>query len=518
MKGVKNVCCELSMEGVTKVFGSVVANDHIDFSLRRGEIHGLLGENGAGKSTLMNCLYGMFPPTSGRICIRGTPVQIHSPQDAIAQGIGMVHQHFMLISDLTVTENIILGLRQRREPLLDLSEAQEEIRRLSDRYGFDVDPEARVGELPVGVQQRVEILKVLYRKADIIVFDEATAMLTPQEVEHLFRVIRQMAREGKSIIMIVHKLEEVMEICDRVTTLRDGRVVGTVEIADTDPRALARMMVGREVVLDLPRKPCRPGGAALEARGLVVSDRHGHRAVDGVDLTLRKGEIFGLAGIDGNGQLELSEALTGLIPLRQGRITLEGELMKGGKPARFIRRGVAHIPQDRQKTGLVMEFGIDENLVLHGHDRPPYCARGVLRRGAIRDNAVKSVERFHIKTPGPGAPVGALSGGNQQKVILARELGGTPVLLVAVQPTRGLDIGATEFVRRKLLEQRDNGVAVLLVSTELDEVLALSDRVGVLHAGRLAAVFENGAYTVEQIGLLMAGVEEEKVREGAHEA
>ena len=503
---------ELCMEGITKVFGQVTANDHIDFSLKRGEIHGLLGENGAGKSTLMNCLYGMFPPTEGKILLRGEQIHIRNPQDAIAHGIGMVHQHFMLIPDLSVAENIILGIRQHREPFLDISAAREEIRTLSQQYGFEVDPSARVGDLPVGVQQRVEILKALYRNANIIIFDEATAMLTPQEVDRLFAMIRQMAAEGKSIIMIVHKLEEVMEICDRVTVLRDGRVAGSVEIKDTSPQALARMMVGRDVVLELDRGICQPGETVLEARDLTVGDRHGRNSVCQVNLSLRRGEIFGLAGIDGNGQVELTEALTGLRQLRQGELVLLGEPLKHAGPRQFIARGVAHIPQDRQRTGLVMEFGVDENLVLHGHDKPPYCRHGVLDRRAIAHNARSCIEAFGIKTPGPTAPASSLSGGNQQKVILARELSSTPSLLVAVQPTRGLDIGATEFVRGKLLEQRDNQVAVLLVSTELDEILALSDRIGVMHGGRLVAVFKNGIYTVEQIGLLMAGVSEEKVR------
>ena len=505
---------ELCMEGITKLFGSVAANSQVDFFLKKGEIHGLLGENGAGKSTLMNCLYGMFPPTQGRILLRDQPVDIRSPQDAIAHGIGMVHQHFMLIPDLSVTENIILGLRQPREPFLDLARAQEEIRQLAQRYGFQVDPRAKVGDLPVGVQQRVEILKVLYRNADIIIFDEATAMLTPQEVDHLFEMIRKMADEGKSIVMIVHKLEEVMEICDRVTVLRDGRVAGTAEIRDTTPQQLARMMVGRDVTLEVDKPPCHPGEPVLQARGVVVTGHHDQRVVDGVDLCLRRGEIFGLAGIDGNGQVELTEAITGLRPLKQGELTLLGQPLRHAGPRRFIDQGVAHIPQDRQKTGLVMEFGVDENLVLHGHDQPPYSHRGVLNRREIQRHAEGCIKTFGIKASGPSAPAGSLSGGNQQKTILARELSGTTNLLVAVQPTRGLDIGATEFVRGKLLEQRDNGVAVLLVSTELDEILALSDRIGVMHAGRIVATFENGAYTVEQIGLLMAGVAEEKVREG----
>ncbi|MEL7607907.1 MAG: ABC transporter ATP-binding protein [Bacillota bacterium] len=507
------MACVLRMQGITKVFGSVVANDNIDFSLEEGEIHALLGENGAGKSTLMNCLYGMYPMTSGNIHIRDKQMHIRSAQDAIANGIGMVHQHFMLMSQLSVTENIILGLKQRREPFLDIRSAEREIQALSDKYGFDIDPRALIKDLPVGLQQRVEILKILYRNANILIFDEATAVLTPQQVEQLFIIIRKLAKEGKSIIMIVHKLEEVMEVCDRVTALRDGKVVGTVAVKDTSPKQLANMMVGRDVVLNIKRSAHEAGEVALSAEDIVVVDKHDKHVVDGISMELRKGEVFGIAGVDGNGQIELSEVVTGMLPYKSGRIRVGGQFIKGRHPKDFIDKKVSHIPQDRQKKGLVMEFTVMEDLVLQEHDAEPYCRRGILDWRKIRSHADELIKEYQIKVSGSEAPANTLSGGNQQKVILAREISRDMNVLVAVQPTRGLDIGATEFVRTKILEQRDKGIAVLLVSTELDEILTLSDRIAVIHKGKFVDVFRNGERTVDQIGLMMAGVSKDKIDE-----
>ncbi len=506
------MACVLKMEEVTKVFGPVVANDHVDFELQEGEVHALLGENGAGKSTLMNCLYGMYPMTSGRILLHGEELHLRDADDAMAHGIGMVHQHFMLIPAMTVAENIILGLKQKREPLLDLKTAEKEIKELSDRYNFGIDPKARVRDLSVGMQQRVEILKVLYRNADILILDEPTAVLTPQEATSLFDVVRQLAKEGKSIIMIVHKLEEVMEICDRVTTLRDGKKIGTVLVQDTNPRQLANMMVGRDVVLDLERTPQEAGEVVMEAENIVVTDKNGKHVVDGISLQLRKGEVFGVAGVDGNGQIELSEVLTGMLRAKSGTVKIRGEVVPGKHPKEFVDKKVSHIPQDRHKDGLVLDMSIKENMVLQLHDKKPFSKKGVLDWKVITDNAKQLVEDYRIKINSVEDTPKTLSGGNQQKVILAREINREMDVLVAVQPTRGLDIGATEFVRRKILEQRDKGVPVFLVSTELDEVLSLSDRIAVIHGGKFMDVFENGKYTVEEIGLMMAGVPKEEVR------
>ena len=512
------MACVLKMEEVTKVFGAVVANNRVNFELEEGEVHALLGENGAGKSTLMNCLYGMYPMTSGRIELRGEELHLRSAEDAMAHGIGMVHQHFMLIPAMTVTENIILGLKQKREPLVDIKSAEKEIKELSDRYNFGIDPKAKVKDLPVGMQQRVEILKVLYRNADILILDEPTAVLTPQEATSLFDVVRVLAKEGKSIIMIVHKLEEVMEICDRVTTLRDGRKIGTVLVKDTNPRELANMMVGRDVVLDLERTHQEAGDVVLEADDIVVTDKNGKNVVDGISLKLHKGEVFGVAGVDGNGQIELSEVLTGMLRAKSGTVKINGEVVPGKHPKEFVDRKVSHIPQDRHKDGLVLDMSIKENMVLQLHDKAPFAKKGILDWNVITENAKQLVEDYHIKVNSVEDAPKTLSGGNQQKVILAREISRDMDVLVAVQPTRGLDIGATEFVRRKILEQRDKGIPVFLVSTELDEILSLSDRIAVIHGGKFMDVFENGAYTVEEIGLMMAGVPKEEVRKEAAES
>lgn len=498
----------LKMEGITKKFPMVVADDNVTLELKEGEIHALLGENGAGKSTLMNCLYGMYPPDEGKIFYKGNEVCIKSIEDAIKLGIGMVHQHFMLIPELTVTENIILGLKSKREPFLDLKNSEAKIQNLSDRYNFGIDAKALIKDLPVGMQQRVEIMKILYRKADILILDEPTAVLTPQEVEKLFKVIRQLSKEGKSIIMIVHKLEEVMEVCDTVTTLRDGKVVGNVKVSETSPKELAKMMVGREVFLSFDKKPYQPKEVALAVEDLVVKNKHGINMVDGVSFELRRGEILGIAGVDGNGQLELCEAITGLTKPKSGKILIKGEEIKKHNTRSFIERKVSHIPQDRHRTGLVLDFSIKENLILKDISNEPYTKMSVINEKACKSHAKELIKKFNIKASNEEIHAGTLSGGNQQKVVIAREVDSNPDILIAVQPTRGLDIGATEFVRKQLLEQRDKDSAVLLVSTELDEILSLSDRIAIMHKGKFMGVVKPGEVTIEEIGLMMAGAKQ----------
>jgi ABC-type uncharacterized transport system ATPase subunit len=495
----------LKLEGITKRFPKVIANEKVSLEVQTGEIHALLGENGAGKSTLMNCLYGIYQPDEGSIYIKGEKVNIRNSEDAIQYGIGMVHQHFMLIPQLTVTENIILGLRSQKEPMLDLKQAEKEIQALSDKYHFNVDPKAKIKDLPVGIQQRVEIMKVLYRKANILILDEATAVLTPQEVEELFKVVRQLAKEGKSILMIVHKLEEVMEICDKVTTLRDGKVAGHVDVKDTNPKALAKMMVGREVFLEFDKKPCEAKDVVLEVDKLEVVNKHGQKVVNGVSFELKKGEILGVAGVDGNGQIELSEAITGLLPYTNGKILVNGHEIKKHNTRSFLEENVSHIPQDRHHTGLILDFSIKENLILQEFYQEPYSIKGILKQDVIQKHADEMISMFNIKASGAEVEAKTLSGGNQQKIILAREIHRNPEILVAVQPTRGLDIGATEFVRKQIIEQRDKGCAVILISTELDEVLSLSDRIAVIHEGQIMGIVKPGEISIEEIGLMMAG-------------
>ncbi|WP_376789526.1 ABC transporter ATP-binding protein [Thermoflexus sp.] len=492
--------------GISKRFPGVVANDHVNFSLRRGEIHAVLGENGAGKTTLMNILYGLYHPDEGEIYIRGQPVEIRSPSDAIRMGIGMVHQHFMLVPVFTVAENIILGQEVRRGLFLDLRRAVEEVRALSQRYGLEVDPEALVKDLPVGVQQRVEILKALYRKADILILDEPTAVLTPQETEELFRVMRNLQRQGVSIIFITHKLKEVMAIADRITVLRNGRVVGTLTPGEADEAHLAAMMVGREVMLTVEKTPARPGPEVLRVEDLRVCDDRGAMVVNGVSFSVHAGEILGIAGVQGNGQTELIEALVGLRPSAGGRVLLLGEEITLQPPRYRTERGMAHIPEDRQKHGLVLSYSVADNLVLNTYYQPPF-ARGIQRQPqAVWEHARRLIALYDIRTPSPDTPVRSLSGGNQQKVIAARELSRPIRLLVANQPTRGLDVGATEYIHRQIVEMRDQGAAVLLVSTELDEIFSLADRIAVMYRGRIVAILDQAEATLQQVGLLMAGV------------
>ncbi len=495
----------LQVENVTKVFPGVVANDQISFDVQAGEIHALLGENGAGKTTLVSTLYGLHQPDSGRIRLRGQEIHLRSSRDAIALGIGMVHQHFMLIPPFSVAENIVLGSRSPREPLLELDPASQEIERLSKTYGLEVDPTAKVWQLSVGMQQRVEIVKALYRGAHLLILDEPTAALTPQEIHELFGVLRRLKAEGHAVIFISHKLDEVMEISDRVTVLRDGKVVDTVDTAKTDKATLARLMVGRDVLFRLEKSAAKPGEVVLSVRGLEVMGSRGQLAVRGISFDVRCGEVVGIAGVDGNGQGELVEAIAGLRPISGGGISISGRSLAGLQASDLIDLNVAYIPQDRQRVGLVLDFTVSENLVSRLFSRPPFAQGGRLRWKAIRENAEIRIKEFDIRVPGPEVKAQTLSGGNQQKLILARELSRAPALILAAQPTRGLDVGATEFVEGRLLEQRARGAGILYISNELEEIVVLSDRIIVLHRGEIMGEVRPGEVTEAELGLMMAG-------------
>jgi ABC-type uncharacterized transport system ATPase subunit len=494
----------LEMRGVTKTFGPVRANDDVSITLHRGEILGLLGENGAGKSTLMKILYGLYKPDSGEIFIDGEEVTIHDPKDAVSRGIGMVHQHFTLIPPLTVAENIVLGAEPRKGATLDLEAAIKATEDLSERYGLKVDPRARVANLSVGVRQRVEILKTLYREARILVLDEPTAVLTPQETEDLFGVLKELVADGLSIIFITHKLGELLGISDEITIIRDGGVVDTVETAKTNEGKLARLMVGRDVLLRVEKEASRVGAPRRAAEGLVVLSNTGARAVDGVSLEVRGGEILGVAGVDGNGQTELAEALAGVRHAESGRVYLEGEdLTRLGGDARQ-ERGLAYVPEDRASKGLVQDFTLYENNSLKTYDEPPFSRFGWIFPKVMRRRAAENLRAYDVRPADPDARAGSLSGGNQQKAILARELSGDPGVIIASQPTRGVDVGAIEFIHGQLLKQRSEGKAILLISLELEEVRSLSDRIVVLYAGRIVGEVTPEA-TDEELGLLMAG-------------
>ena len=496
----------LEMRGITKRYPGVVANDGISLDVRAGEIHALLGENGAGKSTLMNILYGMAVPDDGEILLDGTAIEIDGPNDAIRRGISMVHQHFMLVPVLTVAENILLGDEPMANPiLLDRRAAHTRIRELGQKFGFDVDPDAKVGTLSVGWQQRVEILKALYRNANILVLDEPTAVLTPQETREIFAVLRQLSRElGTAIIFISHKLYEVLEIADRITVIRRGKVVGSRIPSETDEDDLAELMVGREVQLTVDRGDSHPADPMLTVTGLHVKDARGQEVVHDVGFEVRAGEIFGIAGVAGNGQDELVEALVGLRSVASGTVTLNGRELTGASPRRLHQQGVGFVPADRHRFGLVLTFPLTDNLVLNDYYHPPY-ARGMVRdEDEILKYADRLIAEYDVRTPSAHVTAGALSGGNQQKVVVARELDGDLHLLVLEQPTRGLDVGSIEFIHRQAIAKRDAGVAVLLVSAELDEVLELSDRIGVMYRGRIGAVLDARTTNREEVGLLMA--------------
>jgi simple sugar transport system ATP-binding protein len=495
----------LEMRGITKRYPGVVANDGIDLEIRPGEIHALLGENGAGKSTLMNILYGLATPDEGEILLDGTAVTIKGPSDAIARGISMVHQHFMLVPVLSVADNILLGEETMANPIfLDQKEARRRIVELGNRFGFEIDPDAKVETLSVGWQQRVEILKALYREARILVLDEPTAVLTPQETKEIFDVLKRLAAEGHSIIFISHKLYEVLEIADRITVIRRGKVVGERLPAETDEDDLAALMVGRNVQLVVDRGESHPQGPALSVHDLRVLDDRGHEAVKGVSFDVRAGEILGIAGVAGNGQDELVEALTGLRKPASGRVDLAGKNVTGAGPRALQNAGMSFVPGDRHRFGLVLSFPLEDNLVLTQYDEPPY-ARGPFRNdGAIRDWANRAIEQYDIRTPSPTVNAGTLSGGNQQKAIVAREFSRDLSALVLDQPTRGLDVGSIEFIHRQVISKRDSNAAILLVSAELDEVMELSDRIAVMYRGEIVATRDGRSADREEIGLLMA--------------
>jgi simple sugar transport system ATP-binding protein len=495
----------LEMRGITKRFPGVVADDHVDFDLRQGEVHALLGENGAGKSTLMNILYGLYRPDEGEILLNGQRVTFHSAKDAIDRGIGMVHQHFMLIPVMTVAENIVLEVEPTKAGvLLDYDAAVERVRELSTRFGLAVNPKAKVGSISVGQQQRVEILKALYRGAKILILDEPTAVLTPQEAGELFEIVKSLQAEGTSIIFISHKLKEVLEIADRITVLRRGKKIDTIPREGATEDGLAQMMVGRTVLLRVEKTKPATGDVLLEVRDLSVSDERGLPVVRDVSLEVRAGEIVGLAGVEGNGQSELIEAITGLRGRDSGEVVVAGEVISHPTARRMLDAGVGHIPEDRQRRGLVLEFSIAENIALHDYNQPPASRFGWLFPRRLVQRARELIREFDVRGGGPQTRAAALSGGNQQKLVAAREVARDPKVLIAAQPTRGLDVGAIEYLHRRLIEERDEGRAILLVSLELDEVLSLSDRILVMYEGQIVAEHASGA-TEEEIGIEMLG-------------
>ena len=497
----------VAMRSITKRFPGVLANDSVDFEAREGEVHALLGENGAGKSTLASILTGLYRPDQGEIEIYGRKVEFHSPRDAMAAGVSMVHQHFRLAASLTVADNIVLG--HRSAPWLRASRKtiESQVTELGRRYRMPVNPRARIWHLSVGEQQRVEILKSLYRGARILILDEPTSLLTPQEADDLFTTLRRMTAEGRTIVFVSHKLEELMAVADRVTVLRGGRLIGTVVTKDTSPPQLARMMVGREVVFR-PSKASRRiegGEVVLELRGVSADGDLGIRAVNNVSLAIRAGEIVGIAGVSGNGQRELAEAISGARPRSAGEVITSGRSLRNGDPEDAIARGVAHVPEDRLGTGVSPSLSVADNLILKSHRRPPIATRGILRRDRIAANAKELMARFSVSAPGPDTPTRLLSGGNVQKVVLARELSSRPRVIVAANPTRGLDVGATESVRELLLKAAADGVGILLISEDLDEVLALADRIAVIYEGRIVGVVPREEADIQRIGLMMAG-------------
>ena len=502
----------VEMLHITKRFPGIVANDNITLQLKKGEIHALLGENGAGKSTLMSVLFGLYQPEEGEIRKDGKKVDIKDPNDANDLGIGMVHQHFKLVECFSVLDNIILGVEPNKMGFLQKKEAREKVLALSERYGLQVDPDALVEDITVGMQQRTEILKMLYRDNEILIFDEPTAVLTPQEIEELMGIMKSLAAEGKSILFISHKLSEIMAVSDRCTVLRKGRYVGTVNTAETSPEALSRMMVGRDVSFAVEKAPAQPGEVVLDVKGMTVpSKRHKNNAVRDVTFQVRRGEIVCIAGIDGNGQTELVYGLTGLEPLKEGAIRLCGQDITHAPIRERSKLGMSHIPEDRHKHGLVLDYTLEDNIVLQRYFEPEFTSKaGFLKRKAIRDYANRLIEQYDVRSgQGPATKARAMSGGNQQKAIIAREIDKDPQLLVAVQPTRGLDVGAIEYIHSQLVAQRDAGRGVLLVSLELDEVMNVSDRILVMYEGEIVGEFDPKTVTVEELGLYMAGAKRE---------
>lgn len=501
----------LEMRGIVKRFPGVLANDHVDFDVNAGEIHALLGENGAGKSTLMKILYGLYSPDEGEILLNGEQIQIASPNDSISYGIGMIHQHFMLVDNLSVAQNVAIGLKTSRGPVVDLGSVSKRILELSQKYGLKVDPKAIISDLAVGERQRVEIIKALYRGAALLILDEPTAVLTPQEVEDVFVIFRQMALDGHALIFISHKLDEIFALTDRVTVLRDGRKIGTVPTASVNKRDLANMMVGREVVLERYRPTVETAEVRLELRDVNAINDHQIPILRDLNLEVRSGEILGIAGVSGNGQRPLAEAIAGLQNVISGNIFLEGKDVTNADPAEMYKVGLSYIPEERMHDGVIKDFSVSDNVILQDHVHPPYSNGLFLNFKAIEKKSQELVNDYNVKTPSLETPVKNLSGGNIQKLILARELDRKPRVLIAAQPTRGVDIGATEYIHAQLLAQRSEGLATLLISEDLDEVKALSDRILVMFGGESMGVVNADKVTIEQLGLMMAGEHMESV-------
>ncbi|HEL1586517.1 TPA: ABC transporter ATP-binding protein [Streptococcus suis] len=500
----------IEMREITKIFGEFVANDHINLNVKRGEIHALLGENGAGKSTLMNMLAGLLEPTSGEIAINGQVVSIDSPSKAAHLGIGMVHQHFMLVDAFTVAENIILGSETTKGGVIDIKKAIEDIKELSERYGLEVDPTAKVADISVGAQQRVEILKTLYRGADLLIFDEPTAVLTPAEIAELLKIMKKLIEEGKSIILITHKLDEIRAVADRVTVIRRGKSIETVEVAGATNQDLAEWMVGRTVSFKTEKVASNPKEVILDIKDLVVNENRGVPAVKGLNLQVRAGEVVGIAGIDGNGQSELIQAITGLRKVKSGEILIKGENIVGKTPRKITEMQVSHVPEDRHRDGLVLQMSVAENIALQTYYKEPNSKNGILNYAKINEKARQLMEEFDVRGASELVPSKALSGGNQQKAIIAREIDRNPDLLIVSQPTRGLDVGAIEYIRKRLIGERDKGKAVLVVSFELDEILDVSDRIAVIHDGSIHGIVDPATTNKQELGVLMAGGKLEK--------
>ncbi|MGP4107045.1 ABC transporter ATP-binding protein [Virgibacillus sp. L01] len=503
----------IEMLNIRKEFPGVVANDDITIQVKKQEIHALLGENGAGKSTLMNVLFGLYQPEKGEIRVNGKKVNITDPNIANELGIGMVHQHFMLVDTYTVTENIILGSEPTSSGKINLKQAEQEIKELSDRYGLNVDPTAKIRDISVGMQQRVEILKTLYRGANVLILDEPTAVLTPQEIKELIEIMNSLIREGKSIILITHKLKEIMQVCDRCTVIRKGKGIDTVNVGDTNVTELASLMVGREISFKTDKEEANPKENVLSISNLYVEDARKVNLVKGLNLDVRAGEIVGIAGVDGNGQTELIEAITGLRKAQSGSITINKKNIMNLKPRKVTESGIGHIPQDRQKYGLVLDFPIGENMVLQTYYQKPYSKNKILNFKEISKKAKDLIDEYDVRTPNEFTKARALSGGNQQKAIIAREVDRSPDLLIAAQPTRGLDVGAIEFIHKKLIEERDKGKAVLLVSFELDEIFDVSDRIAVMFDGQIVANVKPAETNEQELGLLMAGSNKDEAGE-----
>ncbi len=497
----------LDMQNITKIFPGVKANDNVNFSIKKGEIHALVGENGAGKTTLMNILYGLYNQDGGEIYYEGEKVDLDEPQDAIDLGIGMVHQHFKLVETLTVTENIVLGSEPRKGLMLDRKKARKDVEEISKRYGLKVDPNAKIHDISVGMQQRVEIIKTLFRGADLLIFDEPTAVLTPQEIDELFEIFRSLKEQGKTIIFITHKFKEVKAVSDRITVLRDGKSIDTVITEDVTIADVAELMVGRQVLLQVEKTEAEPGDEIFSIKDLKVKDNRGIQAVNGISLNVHKGEILGIAGVEGNGQTELVEAITGLRKTESGEVRLRGKDVTQFNAKSIKEEKVAHIPEDRQKRGLILDFDLNENMILGYHDLEPFSKKGIMDYDSINDYTNSLIKKYDVRTSGADAFAKNLSGGNQQKVVIAREFNRDPEFLIASQPTRGVDVGSIEFIHKQIIDRRDNGAAVLLVSAELSEVLSLSDRIAVIYEGEIMDVLKASETDELELGRLMTGSE-----------